>query len=590
MQYFFKEAIRINQMDNTSDKEIAARLFFEKLNEQEIPEYFNWVTEVFEGIHVRHTPDKTALVWQNIDDQSLKRSYTYQDLSDNGNRLLNLLTQKGVAKGDNMYMMTPIVPEIWFASLACIKGGIVSVPTAAIMTVRELQFRFEVYPPDAVIADEASAVLIEEALEKAGVTPKVKIVLTQRPGWDAVQTIESFDTRADAARTSSADILFCFFTSGTTGLPKRVGHTVTSYPIGHLSTTLMIGLTPEDIHNNLSAPGWAKWSWSSFFAAFNVGATVTGFAFSTLDAERYLYAVEQNRVTSFCSSPTAWRMFIAVDPVNFDLSCLRQSLSAGEPLNTSIIDAWEQISGTSIRDFYGQTETTAMIGQSPWMVQNSRKGSLGSPSGMYDVALADPEGHLITQPGKTGHIVIKLDQWHPKGLFSEYMGDPEKMGAVFVNDFYYTGDRAAFDETGLWWFEGRADDVIKSSDYRIGPFEVENALLEHPAVSEATVVGAPDPLKHQLVKAYIILNPGYTGSKDLARELFKHTMNILPKFKIPRIIEFVKDVPKTMTGKVRRIALRENETTRKEETFGDTESSLTEYFYWDFPELSSKNI
>lgn len=589
MQPFFNEAIRINQMENTPDKAMAAKRFFKEMNAQEIPEYFNWVTEVFEEIHVKSIPDKTALIWQDID-QSLKQSYTYRELSDKANQLLNFLTRSGVSQGDNMYMMTPIVPEIWFAGLACIKGGIVSIPTATTMTVRALQFRFEVYPPNVIIADEVSAELIDIALEKAGVTPKIKIILTRKAGWISIEEIESIDTQARGAQTRSTDILFCFFTSGTTGLPKRVGHTVASYPIGHLSTTVMIGLKPEDIHNNLSAPGWAKWSWSSFFAAFNVGATVTGFAFSTLDPERYLYAVEQNKVTSLCASPTAWRMFVGIDPVNFDLSCLRQSLSAGEPLNPHIIDTWKQFYGNTIRDFYGQTETTAMIGNFPWMEETMKKGSFGCPSPMYDVVLADPEGNPITQPGQVGHIVIKLDEWRPLGLFHEYMGDPEKMDAVFVNNFYYTGDRASFDQDGYWFFEGRADDVIKSSDFRIGPFEVESALVEHPAVAEAAVVGAPDPNKYQLVKAYIILNPSYTGSKELARDLFKHTMHILPKFKIPRIIEFVNAVPKTMSGKIRRIELRENEITRQEETFGSPEENLTEYFYWDFPELSSKNI
>jgi acetyl-CoA synthetase/4-hydroxybutyrate---CoA ligase (AMP-forming) len=249
-----------------------------------------------------------------------------------------------------------------------------------------------------------------------------------------------------------------------------------------------------------------------------------------------------------------------------------------------VITQWKKYTGTEIRDFYGQTESTAMIGNPPWMTGKMRSGSFGRPSCMYDVALADDEGNLITEPDQVGHIVVRLDRWRAIGLFAEYIGNPEKMSSVFVDNLYYTGDRASFDADGYWWFVGRADDVIKSSDYRIGPFEVESALVEHPAVAEAAVVGAPDPKRYQLVKAYVILNPSYEGSRELAQELFKHTINLLAKFKIPRIIEFVSEVPKTISGKIRRIELREMESNR-----GDSDTGgIKEYFYWDFPELSSK--
>ncbi len=590
MQDIFKEAIDINLMEDSPEKALAASQLFSKINARGMPEEFNWATQIFEGIHVAAAPGKTALLWQDLDQPAVRHTYSYQDVSDEANRLLNFLRLYGIDKGDNVYIMAPVRPETWFAGLACIKGGIISVPTATTMTVRALQFRFEVYPPTAIIADEASAVLVDEALSLSGPDACVKIVLGKRENWLSISDIQNQDEQAQGAKTGADEPLFCFFTSGTTGLPKRVGHTVTSYPVGHLSTTLMIGLRPDDIHANLSAPGWAKWSWSSFFSVFNAGATAAGFSYTSLDAERYLYAVEQNRVTSMCASPTAWRLFIDLDPQNFDLSGLRQSLSAGEPLSPHIIDKWNTFCGHRIRSYYGQTETTAMIGNSPWMALDMKNGSMGRPLEMYDIALADPEGRLIDRPGEVGHIVVKLDKWRPVGLFSEYMGNPEKMSAVFVGQYYYTGDRALFDEDGLWWFDGRADDVIKSSDYRIGPFEVESALAEHPAVAEVAVVGAPDPKRYQLVKAYITLAPNYTGSKELACELFRHTMHILPKFKIPRIMEFVSEVPKTMSGKIRRVDLRKSVTNRPQKVPSDSEELITEYFYWDFPELNSKNI
>ena len=482
-------------------------------------------------------------------------------------------------------MMTPISPENWFASLACIKAGMVNVPTATTMTQRELEFRFETYSPKVIMADEICACLIDKALQQTDIEPELKLVLGQKKGWISFDVIENEPLEAGAAKTRSDDILFCFFTSGTTGLPKRVGHTALSYPVGHLSTTVMLGIRPDDIHHNLSAPGWAKWAWSSFFAPFNVGATTSGFKFSLLDGEQYLDAISRHGVTTFCAPPTAWRMFVNMNLDSFNLSCLNQSISAGEPLNPEVIEKWKRYTHTEIRDFYGQTESTAMIGNPPWMKGKMRSGSFGYPAFMYDMALADNEGNEITQPGQVGHIVVKLDNWRPIGLFSEYIGSPEKMTSVFVDNYYYTGDRASFDEDGYWWFVGRADDVIKSSDYRIGPFEVESALVEHPAVAEAAVVGSPDPNRYQLVKAYVILNPSYQASRELALELFKHSITILPKFKIPRIIEFVPEVPKTISGKIRRIELRQIEIAKQE---NPVEEGIKEYFYWDFPELASK--
>ncbi|MCP4116606.1 MAG: AMP-binding protein [Desulfobacteraceae bacterium] len=584
MENLYKEVMELNGMEDNDQKEATAKAFFEKLNAMALPEYFNWAEEIFEGLHVKERAEKTALLWTDIATEE-KRSYTYKELADNGNQCLNLLRRSGVTAGDNMYMMVPIVPETWFASYACVKGGLITVPTATTMTMRELQFRFETYAPDIIVAAEPFTEMMDEALAETGLQPKIKLVLGEKNGWTSFSDLQKEAVEAKAAKTRSDDLLFCFFTSGTTGLPKRVGHTATSYPLGHLSTSVMIGIRPDDTHHNLSAPGWAKWAWSSFFAPLNVGATATGFNFSVLDGKKYLKAVESCKVTTFCAPPTAWRMFINLDMSQFDLSNLRQSISAGEPLNPEVITQWKEYTGTEIRDFYGQTESTAMIGNPPWMTGKMRSGSFGYPSFMYDVTLVDDAGKEVTQADEPGHIVVRLNKWRAIGLFTEYIGSPEKMKSVFVDDYYYTGDRASFDEDGYWWFVGRADDVIKSSDFRIGPFEVESALVEHPSVGEAAVVGVPDPKRHQLVKAYVILNQGFDPSRELALELFEKTIEILAKFKIPRIIEFVTEVPKTISGKIRRIELREKEVARQEAGEGP---QAHEFFYWDFPELSSK--
>jgi len=583
MKNLYKEVMDLNMMEDDDRKKDVAKAFFDKLNFMELPEYFNWASEIFEGMHVKERGDKKALIWADINTKE-SLSFTYTEFAGKGNQCLNSLRNSGVEKGNNMYMMMPIVPETWFASYACIKGGLVAVPTATTMTVRELEFRFETYAPDSLLVDEIYADIVDEALKKVNHTPKIKLVLGKKEGWISYADLNSESVEADAAKTKSVDLLFCFFTSGTTGLPKRVGHTAVSYPLGHLSTSVMTGIRTDDTHHNLGAPGWAKWAWSSFFAPLNVGATASGFNFTVLDGDKYLDAITTHKISTFCAPPTAWRVFINLDTSKFDFSALRQSIGAGEPLNPEVITRWKELTGTEIRDFYGQTESTAMIGNHPWMNGKMRSGSFGQPSFMYDVALVDDDGKEITVADEPGHIVVKLDKWRSLGLFTEYIGNPEKMASVFMDNYYYTGDRASIDEDGYWWFVGRSDDVIKSADFRIGPFEVESALLEHSAIAESAIVGVPDEKRHQLVKAFVILKPDYKPSKELALELFQHTINILAKFKIPRIIEFVPEVPKTLSGKIRRVELRQQEVDRKS---GET-SQREEYFYWNFPELSSK--
>ncbi len=579
----YKDAMALNMIKDMGKREAAAKDFFGKLNKMTLPEKFNWAAEIFEGLHVKERGDQPALIWTDLDTDA-ERQFTYKEFAANGNKFLNFVRKNNVQKGNNMYLLTPIVPETWFASFAGLKGGLVAVPTAMTMTEREIQFRFQAYKPDVIVAAEGLTKLVDDALAKADCSPKTKIVLGKKDGWVSYSAIDAESGQAEPADVKKDDVLFCFFTSGTTGLPKRVGHSAISYPVGHLSTAVVIGLEPGDIHHNLSAPGWAKWAWSSFFSPFNMGATATGFAFGALNMQKYLAAVAKYKVNSFCAPPTAWRAFVGLDLSKYDLKAMKYSLSAGEPLNPEVIEQWKKATGTEIRDFYGQTESTCMIGNPPWMEGKMRFGSFGYPAYMYDAILTDEEGKEITQPDEPGHITIRLSNWRAMGLFQEYIGDPEKTKNAFQNNMYFTGDKASFDKDGYWWFVGRADDVIKSSDYRVGPFEVESALIEHPAVMEAAVVGTPDPERYQLVKAYVILTKDYKPSRELALELFQHTIKALAKFKIPRIIEFVTELPKTISGKIRRVQLRESE----EKKTKDVAASPNEYFYHQFPELSSK--
>ena len=586
LENVYREFIDLVQLPDNEEKEKAMQNFFDRLNKMKLPEYFNWAEEVFDGIHLKDRGSQTALLWVNLDTGE-EQKYSYNEFASEGNKLVNYLRGHGVEKGDSFYVMVPLIPEIWFATYAIVKGGFVGVPTATTMTARDLEFRFNTYPPEAILADEASAKVIDEAIQKTGVKPKVKIVVGEREGWESYDNVREEKSTAEAAKTKSDDVIFCFFTSGTTGLPKRVAHTATSYPLGHLSTAMIINVHPGDIHNNLSAPGWAKYAWSTFFAPLSVGATTTGFYYTgRLNGDKYLNAIATYDINTFCAPPTAWRLFMLSDLSKFKFEALRDPVSAGEPLNPEIFEKWKEYTGTEIRDFYGQTESTAMIGNPPWYKGGKIvPGSFGRPTFMYDITIVDDNGNEITKPGEVGHIVVRLDRWRPIGLFKEYMGNPEKMKEVFVGNYYYTGDKAYFDERGYWFFVGRADDVIKTSDYRVGPFEVESALIEHPAVAEAAVVGSPDPIRYQLVKAFVILKPGYEPSRELALELFKHCRNILARYKIPRIIEFVPELPKTISGKIRRVELRKLEEERKKKG----ERGEHEYFYDEFPELKSKS-
>lgn len=286
----YREVMALNTIKDMGKRETEAKAFFEKLYKAELPAKFNWAEEIFEGIHVKERGDQLALIWTDLDTDA-ERKFTYKEMAANGNKFLNFVRKNGVEKGDNLYMLTPIVPETWFASLAGLKGGLVSVPTATSMTEREIQFRFEAYKPDVIIAFEGLTDLVDDALKTADCTPKAKIVLGQKAGWVSYEDIAAESGEAEAADVSKDDVLFCFFTSGTTGLPKRVGHSAVSYPLGHLSTAVVIGLEPGDVHHNLCAPGWAKWAWSSFFSPFSVGATATGFNFTALNIGKYVATV-----------------------------------------------------------------------------------------------------------------------------------------------------------------------------------------------------------------------------------------------------------------------------------------------------------
>jgi len=521
----------------------------------EVPERFNWAREVFTGRQVRRTPDRAALVW--ADDHGHELRLSYREFDETGSRLLNLLRRLGLKEKQSLFVMLPVYPEVWLSYYAAIKGGFVLVPAATILSAADIEYRFRQLRPGAVLADPVSAKKIDWAETSIGQPIPIKLVAGgERPGWTSVDASRTEPKDAAAADTRSSDPLFLFFTSGTTGLPKIVTHTHTSYPIGHLTTSAWVGVKPGDVHSNISQAGWAKFAWSSFFAPWNVGATSYSYYYSgRFDAPAHLRSLQDHRVTTFCAPPTVWRMFILEDLTKYRFH-LRECVSAGEPLNPEVIEAWRKGTGVTLRDGYGQTESTLMIGNLPG--REIKAGSVGWPSFLYDVRVVDEHG-VEAKPDQEGNIAVALAS-RPPGLFAGYLGaSPEVTAKAFRGDWYFTGDRAYRDGDGRFWFVGRADDVIKSSDYRIGPFEVESAIAEHPSVAETAVIGSPDPIRGALVKAYVILKPGESPSPELACDIFLFCRTRLAHYKIPRIIEFCPELPKTISGKIRRTELRTTE-------------------------------
>ena len=544
---------------------------YAKLNEIQIfkPEKFNWVRDIFEPHNVAKFGNQKGLIWKYNDQ---REDYTFQDLSDKYNQFLNFLRKNGINSGDKMFSQVPLLPITWIGYLAAIKGGLIIIPAATTLDARDLAFRFQSSFPEVALADQASASKIDEAEAKFDQQIKIKLISEgEREGWININDLWNESTNAEAADTHSDDDLFYFFTSGTTGMPKVVVHTHYTYPVGGFTTSSWVGMKPGDLHYNISQPGWAKFFWSSFFAPWNMGATILGYHADKFVPKEQLQTIQDLGVTTFCAPPTALRVLILEDLKSYNFK-LRQCVAAGEPLNPEIIDVWKEGTGISIRDGYGQSESTAMIANLP--DQQLKYGSMGKPLFLYNIVIADDDGNIV-QDCEEGNICVVHDENTIDGIFKTYLIQKDKMAKVFKHGLYYTGDKAYKDEDGYVWFVGRDDDVIKASDFRVGPFEVESVLLEHDAVMEAAVVASPHDLRSNAVKAFVILAPGHDVSEVLASDIFRYTEEHLARYKIPRIIQFVETLPKTLSGKIRRVELRNQEAVDKK----DKVKLVNEYFH-----------
>ena len=522
------------------------------------PEFFNWVEDIFYPLNVLDHGNSDALIWKYKD---LQKVFSFQAIYNASNQLVNYIRKHGGQKGDTLYSVLPLIPENWISLLCAIKGGFIIMPTATNLTTHDLLQRFNTLLPKIIIAHINQTDLIDEAEKIHGGQIELKIIVGgKKEGWLSFEDIYDEETEASSVRTKSDDPFLYFFTSGTTGLPKIVVHTHFTYPFGHLTTSSWLGCIRGDIHYNISSPGWAKFAWSSFFAPWNCGATIFAYQTDSFIVKEQLQAMEELKITTFCGSPTVIRMLIQEDISKYKLS-LRSCCAAGEPLNPEVIDKWEKATGVNIRDGYGQTETTALICN--LLGNHLKPGSMGTPTFLYDIGIFDDDGHEVAF-FEEGVICVRLNNKKNNGLFIEYLYDQERTSEVFKHDLYYTGDKAYKDKDGYIWFVGRNDDVIKASGYRIGPFEVESALIEHEDIIESAVVASPHTTRGYVVKAFIMLREGVKPSKILADNIFSFADNRLTKYKVPRIIEFPDSLPKTISGKIRRIELRVDEVSHRQ--------------------------
>ena len=525
-----------------------------------VPENFNFGYDVVDA-WAAEQPDKLAMLWTN--DKGREERFTFAKMKEMTDRTASYFQSLGIEKGDRVMLILKRNYEFWFSIVALHKIGAVVIPATHLLTKKDIVYRNNMAGTKAIVCCGDPLILEHVASSKAE-SPTLEKMISVSP--EVPEGFEDFQKGIEnaapfvkpAQANTNDDVMLIYFTSGTSGEPKMVAHSFT-YPLGHITTAAYWhNLTPNDLHLTVADTGWGKAVWGKLYGQWIVGACVFVYDHEKFTPSDMLQMIEKYKVTTFCAPPTIYRFFIKEDLSKYDLSNLRYITTAGEALNSAVFDTMKKITGLNIMEGFGQTETTLSIGTFPWMTP--KPGSMGIPNPAYDVDIITPDGRKA-EDGEQGEIVIHTKNGRPLGLFKEYFRDPQRTAEVYSDNgtTYHTGDIAWRDEDGYLWFVGRTDDVIKSSGYRIGPFEVESALMTHPAVVECAVTGVPDPVRGKVVKATIVLGRGYEPSDDLVKEIQNHVKKTTAPYKYPRIIEFVKELPKTISGKIRRVEIRKND-------------------------------
>ena len=523
-----------------------------------VPENFNFAYDVLDVI-AEEEPEKRALQWAHMDGR--ERAFTFAEIARLSKQAANLFVRLGIQKGDKVMLVLRRHYTFWIAIMALCRIGAVAVPATHLLTKKDIVYRANCAGIKMVVtsAEGCFAASCEEALSECPTVEKLLIVDGEREGWldfEALLAEESDEFPRPAEPLKHDDIMLLYFTSGTSGMPKMVGHNF-DYPLGHIQTAVFWHQCVDGgLHLTVSETGWMKSVWGKLYGQWLAGSAIMVYDFEKFVPKDMLAVLEKYKVTTFCAPPTIYRFMILEDVSKYDLSSIQHCTTAGEPLNPEVFEKWKELTGHELREIFGQTELCVTVGTFPWM--KVCPGSMGKPSPQFDVDIVDEEGKSCPA-GQVGEIVVRTQYETPVGMFLGYYRDEEGTKAVWHDGMYHTRDLAWRDEWGYYWYVGRADDVIKSSGYRIGPFEVESALMEHDAVVETAITGVPDPVRGQIVKATIVLKKGYEPSEELKKELQNHVKKLTAPYKYPRVIEFVDELPKTISGKIRRVELRERD-------------------------------
>ncbi|NTV53419.1 MAG: AMP-binding protein [Candidatus Firestonebacteria bacterium] len=533
--------------------------FYEHFRIQ-VPADFNFGFDVVDEM-ARRAPAQKALVW--CDDNGAEAAFTFADMQRASNRAARALTALGIRKGDVVMLILKRRYEFWFLAVALHKIGAVCIPATHLLTVKDVVYRNNAADIKLIVTVNDPAVMdcVDAAQAQSPSLVLKANVGADRPGWhnltpELENGPDEFPRPIGAAATTNSDSLLLYFTSGTTGMPKMVRHNFT-YPLGHILTAkYWQNVQAGGLHFTVADTGWAKAAWGKIYGQWICGSAVMVYDYDKFVPKKLLEVIARYGVTTFCAPPTILRYLIKEDLETFDLSKLAYCTVAGEPLNPEVYNQFLKKTGLRLMEGFGQTEVTVAIATYPWIAP--KPGSMGKPSPGYEIHLLDDDGGPC-EAGEEGQVAIFTGQRKPVGMFDGYHRDPELTAKVWHDGVYYTGDVAYRDEDGYFWFVGRADDCFKSSGYRIGPFEIESALLEHPAVLECAITAEPDPDRGLVVKATVVLTKNYTASEELVKTLQEHVKKVTAPYKYPRIVEFVSELPKTISGKIRRVEIRTNQ-------------------------------